>query len=92
MTALLYVLCFGLIFAYVYAKWFWKDEPLNVPNGNGGYITPEMLENENQPQEPFAELEYMRRTEDLRNKLNPDIHDLMKAPSNYVDQPKPPSK
>lgn len=43
MTALLYVLCFGLIFAYVYAKWFWKDEPLNVPNGNGGYITPEMF-------------------------------------------------
>ncbi len=92
MTAILYVLCFGLIFAYVYAKWFWKDEPLNVTNGNGGYITPEMLENENQPQEPFAELEYMRRTEDLRNKLNPDIHDLMKAPSNYVGQPKPPSK
>lgn len=43
-------------------------------------------------QESLVKLQELQQAEDLRKKLNPDIHDLMKAPSNYVEQPKPPSK
>lgn len=43
-------------------------------------------------QESLVKLQELQRAEDLRKKLNPDIRDLMKVPSHYVEQPNPPSK
>lgn len=39
-----------------------------------------------------AKIREQQRAEDLRKKLNPDIHDLMKVPGSHVEQQNNPSR